>query len=329
MIVAGDDVASGEITMPTDGDDEKSTYVKGKNSDEVLSRVIREHDLFGAQREKRVDLLTKLEEHEKDKKTGFFGFLGPDAIDAGDIPAIGDALMSLGELDQLNLIIDSPGGDGTTAEKIIELCRSYCKEFRVIVPNRAKSAATIIALGADEIVMGLCSELGPIDAQIPVIVGGIPHYISAQSFIDARNTLEERYKTAIKGKEDGKPFLQQMLTLDQPFIDHCEKLMAFSREVAKKYLEKHMFAKTTPAKRKPLIKNIVRCLSSVEEFQVHGRMINANAAKTELKLNVRVLAKDSEYWKDLWNYYVRANVQISSGGKLIETKNEILIGRRG
>lgn len=68
------------------------------------------------------------------------------------------------------------------------------------MPNRAKSAATIIALGADEIVMGYCSELGPIDAQVVVVVGGVPRYISAQSFIDSRVSLEDRFYEAVKKK---------------------------------------------------------------------------------------------------------------------------------
>jgi hypothetical protein len=103
--------------------------------------------------------------------------------------------------------------------------------------------------------------------------------------------------------------------------------MAFSREVASKYLQTYMFAKMPAAERKPLIKNIVKCLSSVEEFQVHGRMIGPNAAKNELKLTVLILGKDNEFWKELWQYYVRADVQfgMSGGNKLIETKNEILL----
>jgi hypothetical protein len=236
--------------------------------------------------------------------------------------------MSVGEVDELNLIINSPGGDGTIAEKIIELCRAYCKKFNVIVPNRAKSAATIIALGADQIIMGYCSELGPIDAQVMVVVGGAGHYISAQSFIDARNSLEKRYRDAIKAKEDARPVLQQIASLDAPFIDHCEKLMEFSREVARKYLAKYMFSGITPSsKQKQTVDNVLDRLSSVNIFKVHGRMIDGNAAKTDLGLSVRLLGKDEDIWKDLWHYYVRADVLLKKHGvtKIIESKSNILI----
>ena len=37
---------------------------------------------------------------------------------------------------------------------------------RVIVPDYAKSAGTLMALGADRIIMSETSELGPIDPQV-------------------------------------------------------------------------------------------------------------------------------------------------------------------
>jgi len=301
--------------------------------DEVLSRVLREHDLFQAQREKRRELLQRLEDQEGDgKKVGYLAFLSDDksGIDSSDIPAFGEALLSLGDLDKLVVIISSPGGDGTIAEKIIELCRAYASEFVVVVPNRAKSAATIISLGADQVVMGYCSELGPIDAQVPILVDGIPRYISAQSFIDARTTLEARFNEIVASGEDPRAILQQIASLNAPFIDHCEKLMEFSREVARKYLGNHMFAGETAAdEREKKIETVLTRLSSVNLFKVHGRMIDGNAAKHELGLNVKLLGKDDSLWRDIWTYYVRAEVMMQRGDttKLVETKNTILHAR--
>lgn len=315
---------------------DKTKYVKDadKRRAQILSRVLGEHDLYTAQRDKRVELLEKLEaQAPKGKETAYIAFIcsAGASIDSDDIPAFGDVLLSIGEVDQLNLIIDSPGGDGTIAEKIIELCRAYCKEFKVIVPNRAKSAATIIALGADEILMGYCSELGPIDAQVWVVVGGVPRLISAQSFIDSRVALEKRYYSAARSRRDTKPILQQLAVLDAPFIDHCVKLMEFTREVARKYLGKYMFAKITPASaKKKAVDKALKRLSSVDVFKVHGRMIDGNAAKTELKLNVRLLSKDNPLWEALWEYYVRADMMLSKFGvsKVIESRTEVLVRGR-
>ncbi|MFY9644747.1 MAG: hypothetical protein WAK29_06180, partial [Terriglobales bacterium] len=167
------------------------------------------------------------------------------------------------------------------------------------------------------------SELGPIDAQVPVVVSGAWHYISAQSFIDARANIEKRFADAKKKKEDVRPLLQQIASLDAPFIDHCEKLMEFSREVARKYLAKYMFASVTPvSKQTSTIDKVLERLSAVNIFKVHGRMIDGNTAKTELNLNTKLLGKDDEMWKKLWHYYVRGDVvlQRSQSVKLIESK---------
>lgn len=69
------------------------------------------------------------------------------------------------------LVIQSPGGRIEPAYLASKTCKRLAKErFLAVVPRRAKSAATLLALGADEIHMGLMSELGPIDPQI----GGYP-----------------------------------------------------------------------------------------------------------------------------------------------------------
>ncbi|TGK15745.1 SDH family Clp fold serine proteinase [Leptospira stimsonii] len=65
------------------------------------------------------------------------------------------------------LIIHSNGGEIEPAFLISQTCKKKSKEkFIVGIPRTAKSAATLISLGADEIHMGLMSELGPIDPQI-------------------------------------------------------------------------------------------------------------------------------------------------------------------
>ena len=304
---------------------------------QVLSEILQEYDVINNQKALRQKTLEALEAFtDAGKSSAYIGFLCSESqnasIDSDDISAFGDVLLSVGEVDELNLIINSPGGDGTIAEKIIELCRAYCKTFRVIVPNRAKSAATIIALGADEIIMGYCSELGPIDAQVPVVVSGAWHYISAQSFIDARANLEKRFKEAVKKKEDVRPLLQQIATLDGPFIDHCEKLMDFSREVARKYLAKYMFQGIMPvSKRTASIETVLERLSAVNIFKVHGRMIDGTTAKTELKLNARLLGKHDDMWKELWKYYVRGDVTLGRTGvsKIIESKSQFFVQGQG
>lgn len=67
---------------------------------------------------------------------------------------------------KLDLLVGSNGGDATVAWRIVSLIRERVQSFAVLVPQAAFSAATLIALGADEIVMHPHGNLGPTDPQI-------------------------------------------------------------------------------------------------------------------------------------------------------------------
>ena len=69
-------------------------------------------------------------------------------------------------IDTLELLIHSPGGSADGAYQVIRFFRRHCKKLNIIVPRLAKSAATLMCLGADAIYMGELAELGPIDVQI-------------------------------------------------------------------------------------------------------------------------------------------------------------------
>ncbi|MGD0197174.1 MAG: hypothetical protein ABSC56_04615 [Solirubrobacteraceae bacterium] len=64
------------------------------------------------------------------------------------------------------LLIDSLGGQAGSAYRIASLFRRHCGEFAAVIPRMAKSAATLLALGASEIYLGSDAELGPLDAQL-------------------------------------------------------------------------------------------------------------------------------------------------------------------
>lgn len=66
----------------------------------------------------------------------------------------------------VDLWLDSPGGSARDAYKIALLLRSIASRVRVVIPDYAKSAATLLSLVADEIYMGPAAELGPLDAQL-------------------------------------------------------------------------------------------------------------------------------------------------------------------
>lgn len=66
----------------------------------------------------------------------------------------------------IDVWLETSGGDADAAYKVVSLLRSYAATIRLIIPDRAKSAGTLIALGADEIYMAPAAELGPLDVQV-------------------------------------------------------------------------------------------------------------------------------------------------------------------
>ncbi len=104
-----------------------------------------------------------------------------------------DTITAPRERVEIDVWLESPGGDAHSAYKIALLLRAYAGRIRVVVPDFAKSAATLLALAADELYMGAAAELGPLDAQIPN-EGGIVTTISA---LDVARSLEELTETAM------------------------------------------------------------------------------------------------------------------------------------
>lgn len=94
-------------------------------------------------------------------------------------------ILKLSKEKDILMFIDSGGGRIEPAYLISKTCKKHSKnKFISTIPRKAKSAATLICLGTDEIHMGDLSELGPIDPQFE---GGI----AAQSISDALRTISQ------------------------------------------------------------------------------------------------------------------------------------------
>lgn len=74
-----------------------------------------------------------------------------------------DHIRNLDSAEALDIFIYSRGGDIDVPWRIASGLRTSAPQWNVLIPWRANSAATLLALGADEIVMGPQAELGPID----------------------------------------------------------------------------------------------------------------------------------------------------------------------
>lgn len=73
------------------------------------------------------------------------------------------------EFRELDFIIISNGGDPIAAQRLISFLRERFDKITVMIPYVAYSAATILALGADEIIMHPFSNLGPVDPQLSFV----------------------------------------------------------------------------------------------------------------------------------------------------------------
>ena len=90
------------------------------------------------------------------------------AIDRDDTLGFADLLHNVPAQVPLDLLLQTPGGDIDAAEKLVHMMRKRIGDapLRIVVPDFAKSAGTLMALGSDAVVMSDTSELGPIDPQI-------------------------------------------------------------------------------------------------------------------------------------------------------------------
>ena len=70
------------------------------------------------------------------------------------------------EIDEVDVVLNSPGGSADDAYRIIRTLRKGFKIVNIVVPFWAKSAATLLALGGSTIIMDEFGEFGPLDTQL-------------------------------------------------------------------------------------------------------------------------------------------------------------------
>ncbi|MDI6639901.1 MAG: hypothetical protein QMD78_03660 [Methanocellales archaeon] len=84
----------------------------------------------------------------------------------------------------LDLVVHSPGGSAEAVEAVVLYLRTKFDDIRLIIPQAAMSAATMLACAANSIVMGKHSFIGPIDPQIVVNSQFGPISVPAQAVLD-------------------------------------------------------------------------------------------------------------------------------------------------
>ncbi len=235
------------------------------------------------------------------------------SIDKSDVLGFGDLLQGKSNVD-LDLLIQSPGGDIDIAEKLVYLCRSRARSFRVIVPESAKSAATLIALAADKILMSDTSELGPIDPQVIVTTSdGNTIMRPAASFLDG---LEQIRKEADAASTLSPAYFPILASLDPALLDFCRKSIARAKRFAVKWLRQ---SQCKDSQRKAI--RIASQLSDPKKYLSHGAVIDHTEA-VKLGLQVLYVSPEEELWQRLWRLHCRYEVdsQQEKFSKIFESR---------
>ncbi len=181
----------------------------------------------------------------------------------------------------LDLILHTPGGGIAATESIIDyLHRKFGNNIRIIVPQIAMSAGTMIACSGKSILMGRQSNLGPIDPQLR----GMPAHGVVEEFLRAH---EE-----IKADPSKLAVWQFVLQKYHPtFLTECENAIALSEEFVHRNLVNVMFKGQKTADSKA--KKIVSYLTAYKDRKTHGRHINVDECK-KIGLKIEELEGDQK-----------------------------------
>jgi hypothetical protein len=88
------------------------------------------------------------------------------AICQNDVAGLYALLRATGNLERLSLFMKSDGSSGQAALRMVNLLRRYVKHLTVLAPLECQSAVTMLALGADRILMGPLAHLSAVDTSL-------------------------------------------------------------------------------------------------------------------------------------------------------------------
>ena len=216
----------------------------------------------------------------------------------------------------LDLILHSPGGSAEVTEALVSYIRTKFNNVRVIVPQAAMSAATMLACSANSIMMGKHSFLGPIDPQIIISTQIGVRYVPAQAIL-------EQFDKAKEQCQDPKLLGCWLPILGQygpALLIQCENALELAKKLIIEWLQRYMFFGKVDAIERS--ETIARYLSDHNEFKSHSRHIPRNKAK-ELCLEIEDMEGNQEL-QDLVLSIFHATTHTFAGTgtlKIIENHN--------
>ena len=255
-------------------------------------------------REERVKLLKAIEEKRGSKVLVYFCADRPIASSQVANDAIRPlyehllAIVPPPKIKILDLYLYSIGGMIEAPWRIVAMLREFCKKLGVIIPYKAYSAATLIAMGSDEILMGRKGELSPIDPSLMTLPGRQPPQKQLPARLEVENVFS--FLTFIKeaGLTDQTALAQSVGILAEKLtpqaLGKVQRARTHIRLIGRK-----MLALCQPPLEERRIDSIVQALT--EKMYAHGHGIGRVEAK-EIELPVKNPNADLENL--IWNLYL-------------------------
>ncbi len=250
--------------------------------------------LYEAQRAQRYERQTRIREYEQRYLCRLVVLV--DAIFQQSVTLFEELVSDADPNQDLHLLLYSPGGDGEAAVRILRSAHARCRKLTVIVPDQAKSAATLIALGAHEILMGPSSDLGPIDPQmqLPAKPGSL---VAAKDIIAAVDDAAAKIQAA----KDTYPLYAALLgDVTAILVQQAKSALGRSGDLLKLALESCTARDAAQvdaqyaALRPPLI----------EGAKTHAAVFGAKEAAA-VGLPVRLLHPSDPHWQAIWALWTR------------------------
>lgn len=287
-----------------------------ERSSGIAPRTFSKTPLFTANHAARYQRQVLIREIEEEVGRLLLCFVGGDRAEINRDDTVGfvDLLHNVHAGDHLDLMLHSVGGDVDVAEKLIRLVRSKVGDegsIRVIVPEYAKSAATLMVLGADTLVMSDSSELGAIDPQFHLHDGrGNDICHSVLVYLDA---YEEHAAMLRANPQD--PVAQLMFDkFDPTLVKKFQGIRGRTRNLAENLLKR----------RGKNFSKITTDLMDVNRWQSHNQMIGAEEASA-IGLDVEMLGADDPLWQKYWQLYCLLGLAVQAKEKVFESNYVSLI----
>jgi hypothetical protein len=237
------------------------------------------------------------------------------SVNLGDVQGFMEACHKVPER-ELDLVITSPGGSPEAAESIMAYLRTQFDSIRAVIPLAAMSAATMMSLAADEIVMGSHSQLGPIDPQFTLGTPEGPRVSPAQAILDQFDLGKQE----CQNPANIGAWLPLLRSLSPGLLAQCIAAREMAEQAVKESLERYMFAGDPDATAKADAAS--KWFADFKSFKSHGRRVSRDDARTQ-KLKVTDLEQDPELQDLVLSVHHAARITFNNSGvtKIIENHN--------